>query len=35
MDDEEAEGLWFIELFKIGLIGQWYQNANDEDKTKT
>lgn len=30
-DEDEAEGLWFIELFKIGLIGQWYQNANDDE----
>lgn len=30
-DDEEAEGLWFIELFEKGVIGKWYQNATDEE----
>ncbi|PEP12644.1 integrase [Bacillus pseudomycoides] len=30
-DDEEAEGLWFIELFENNLIGQWFQNLNDNE----
>lgn len=28
-DDEEAEGLWFIELFENKFIGQWFKNLND------
>ncbi|MFJ8530340.1 hypothetical protein [Bacillus sp. NPDC094106] len=31
VDDEEAEGLWFMELFEKGVIGIWYQNASDEE----
>ena len=35
-DDEEAEGLWFIELFEKGVIGQWYINLTDNEiKHKT
>ena len=30
-EDEEAEGLWFMELFKKGVIGQWNKNANDDE----
>ena len=30
-DDEEAEGLWFIELFEKDVIGHWSQNATDEE----
>ncbi|XZF77910.1 site-specific integrase [Bacillus sp. AL-1R] len=29
-DNEEAEGLWFTDLFEYDVIGQWYQKANDE-----
>lgn len=31
IDDEEAEGLWFLELFEQRIIGQWYQNISDEE----
>ncbi|WP_342567774.1 site-specific integrase [Psychrobacillus sp. FSL K6-4046] len=31
IDDEEAEGLWFLELFEKGVIGSWNQNASDEE----
>ncbi|WP_251025259.1 site-specific integrase [Bacillus sp. ISL-57] len=30
-EDEEAEGLWFIELFKNGVVGQWPQNTSDDE----
>jgi hypothetical protein len=31
-DDEEAEGLWFMQLFEMGVIGGgWYQNASDDE----
>lgn len=30
-DDEEVEGLWFMELFEKGVIGQWSRNANDDE----
>ncbi|MDD9311561.1 site-specific integrase [Cytobacillus firmus] len=30
-DNEGAEGLWFIELFEKDVIGQWSQNATDEE----
>ncbi|TDK58179.1 site-specific integrase [Bacillus salipaludis] len=30
-DDEEAEGLWFMELFEKDVIRMWYQNATDEE----
>ncbi|ASS97561.1 site-specific integrase [Peribacillus simplex] len=30
-EDEEAEGLWFIELFENGVVGQWTQNASDDE----
>lgn len=30
-DGEEAEGLWFIELFENDLIGQSYKNLNDNE----
>ncbi|MED3729005.1 site-specific integrase [Priestia filamentosa] len=29
--EEEAEGLWFAELFTEGVIGQWSQNATEEE----
>ncbi|WP_420792436.1 site-specific integrase [Bacillus cereus] len=29
--DEEAEGLWFMELFEKNVIGMWYQNASKEE----
>jgi integrase len=34
IDDEEAEGLWFLELFEQGVIGSWHYNVSDE-KIKT
>ncbi|QED50013.1 site-specific integrase [Cytobacillus dafuensis] len=30
-EDDEAEGLWFMELFEKGVIGQWFANATDEE----
>ncbi|MGG3471588.1 tyrosine-type recombinase/integrase [Neobacillus pocheonensis] len=30
-DDQEAEGLWFIELFENDVIGQWRQHATDDE----
>jgi len=33
-DGEEAEGLWFSELFQQGLIGIWSQNTSEEEKQK-
>ena len=30
-DDEDAEGLWFMELFEEGVIGKWTQNSTDEE----
>ncbi|KEZ49898.1 tyrosine-type recombinase/integrase [Metabacillus indicus] len=30
-DNEEVEGPWFIELFEKDVIGQWSQNATDEE----
>ncbi|MBM7633990.1 tyrosine-type recombinase/integrase [Geomicrobium sediminis] len=30
-DDEEAEGLWFTELFENKLIGTWFQNSCDDE----
>jgi len=30
-DNEEAEGLWFIELFEKDVIGYWFQSATDEE----
>ncbi len=30
-EDEEAEGLWFIELFENGVIGAWFQNVTDDE----
>ena len=30
-NDEEADSLWFLELFENGVIGQWSQNATDEE----
>jgi integrase len=30
-DDEEAEGLWFIELFENDVIKNWYQKLNEEE----
>ncbi|WRU96253.1 site-specific integrase [Priestia filamentosa] len=29
--EEEAEGLWFTELFDEGVVGNWYQNATEEE----
>ncbi|WP_420488300.1 site-specific integrase [Gottfriedia acidiceleris] len=29
-DDEETEGLWFMELFEKGLIGDWNRNVTDD-----
>lgn len=31
LDDEEAEGLWFMDLFENGVIGQWYGKATDDE----
>lgn len=33
-DDEEAEGLWFIELFAEGVIGNWYKNVNEVNQKR-
>lgn len=30
-DCEEVEGLWFMELFEIGVIGEWYKNVSDDE----
>jgi hypothetical protein len=30
-DDDVAEGLWFAELFKEGVVGTWFQNATNEE----
>ncbi|WP_410255504.1 site-specific integrase [Bacillus cereus] len=30
-NDDESEGLWFIELFENNLIGQWHINLNDNE----
>jgi integrase len=30
-DDEEAEGLWFTELFGKGVVTDWYSNASDDE----
>lgn len=30
-DDEEAEGLWFTELFENNVVGHWSQNSNDNE----
>ncbi|HDX9681253.1 TPA: site-specific integrase [Bacillus cereus] len=30
-DDNEPEGLWFIKLFEYNVIGEWYNNATDEE----
>lgn len=32
-DDEEAEGLWFMELFEKGVIGNWFRNATEKELT--
>lgn len=30
-DNEESEGLWFIELFEKRVMGYWYKNNNDKE----
>nr|WP_318241030.1 site-specific integrase [Ureibacillus galli] len=30
-DNEEVEGLWFMELFEFGLIGDWFKNISDDE----
>ncbi|HHT7007656.1 MULTISPECIES: site-specific integrase [Bacillus cereus group] len=30
-DDDEPEGLWFIKLFEYNVIGEWHNNATDEE----
>ncbi|KZR59358.1 site-specific integrase [Pseudobacillus badius] len=30
-DDNEAEGLWFLELIEEGVLGKWNQNASKEE----
>ncbi|MFC0472492.1 site-specific integrase [Halalkalibacter kiskunsagensis] len=30
-DDEEAEGLWFMELFEKDVVGSWNLNASDDE----
>lgn len=30
-DDEEVEGLWFMELFEKGIIGDWSSSATDDE----
>ncbi|PES74617.1 integrase [Bacillus cereus] len=33
-DNEFAEGFWFTQLFKEGVVGQWSQNATDKELKK-